>query len=520
MSYRNPQQVVDTQSGKAFADLQKTISGTFAGVADTYKKDQAAEAARLNKIAEKNRKAAEYYQKKEDQVTEGLAKLNAQNPALNIGEEFTAVIDRYSDIMGIIQSGAVTDAKTIAKLRAEAASILAMPDQVRTSIESFSASSIDLQTILEQKGKMGGYDLYSNPKMLTDLQVFLDQRPGQRKIKINNIDGAYSSSVNITGEDGETRNYPLSVLQNFLSGGSDMISTVPDQTSNLDNMSKMFVYDIDEDGKKTLKDNVLGTVASGPDGAGNTVTYKKVNKDAIEKSIQAEVKGNMAAMSNTGKVAFWNNILAEKDSRNNIKEGQVRAVADASTEEFNEEFFTAYSNYFLKRIPERLELSSVRTPTPKTKEGPIETGKDFYDKVRKNPISYLQAYTLAEPEYDRAKNTITIKAEDRQDDEDKVYNMNNPDERISFYTKLLEYSQAAKGDSTGAKLMRKQFEDAVRAGTSKKSKYRKQEATKKKEAIKKFQEQWNKNNPNKNKEDKAARFKRMMEAYRESRSSN
>ena len=103
-------------------------------------------------------------------------------------------------------------------------------------------------------------------------------------------------------------------------------------------------------GKKTLKDNVLGTVASGPDGAGNTVTYRKVNKDAIEKSIQAEVKGNMAAMSNTGKVAFWNNILAEKDSRNNIKEGQVRTTADASTEKFNEDFYKAYSNYFLKRI--------------------------------------------------------------------------------------------------------------------------------------------------------------------------
>jgi len=470
MSYRNPQQVVDTQSGKAFADLQRTISGTFAGVADTYKKDQAAEAARINKIAEKNKKAAEYYQRKEDQVTESMAKLSAQNPALNIGEEFTAIIDRYSDIMGFIQSGAVTDAKEIAKLRAEAASILAIPDQVRTSIESFSASSIDLQTILEQKGKMGGYDLYSNPRMLTDLQVFLDQRPGQRKIKINNTDGAYSSSVDITGEDGETTNYPLSVLQNFLSGGSDMISTVPDQTSNLDNMSKMFVYDIDQDGKKTLKDNVLGTVASGPDEAGNTVTYKKVNKDAIEKSIQAEVKGNMAAMSNTGKVAFWNNILAEKDSRNNIKEGQVRAVADASTEEFNEEFSKAYSNYFLKRIPERLVLSSVKTPTPETKEGPIETGKDFYDKVRKDPISYFAAYTGIEPKYDRKKNTITLKAGDRTDAEkgDKVYNMNNVNARISFYTKLLEYSQAAKGNSKGDKLMRKQFEDAVREGTKKK----------------------------------------------------
>jgi hypothetical protein len=469
MSYRNPQQVVDTQSGKAFADLQRTISGTFAGVADTYKKDQAAEAARQNKIAEKNRKAAEYYQRKEDQVTEGLAKLSAQNPALNIGEEFTSVIDRYSDIMGYIQSGAETDPKEIAKLRAEAASILAMPDQVRTSIESFSASSIDLQTILEQKGKMGGYDLYSNPRMLTDLQVFLDQRPGQRKIKINNINGAYSPSVEITGEDGKTNNYPLSVLQNFLSGGSDMISTVPDQTSNLDNMSKMFVYDIDEDGKKTLKDNVLGTITSDPDGAGNTVTYRKVNKDAIEKSIQAEVKGNMAAMSNTGKVAFWNNILAEKDSRNNIKEGQVRTTADASTEKFNEDFSKAYSNYFLKRIPERLVLSSVKTPAPETKEGPIETGKDFYDKVRKDPISYFAAYTGIEPKYDRKKNTITIKADDRKNsDEDLVFDMNNANDRISFYTQLLEYSKAAKGDSKGSKLMRKQFEEALRAGTKKK----------------------------------------------------
>ena len=48
--------------------------------------------------------------------------------------------------------------------------------------------------------------------------------------------------------------------------------------------------------------------------------------------------------------------------------------------------------------------------------------------------------------------------------------MNNPDERISFYTKLLEYSQAAKGNTKGDKLMRKQFEDAVRAGTAKKLK--------------------------------------------------
>ena len=72
MSYRNPQQVVDTQSGQAFADLQKTISGTFAGVADTYKKDQAAEAARQNKIAEKSNEDASFQAQK---TNEGIAQL-------------------------------------------------------------------------------------------------------------------------------------------------------------------------------------------------------------------------------------------------------------------------------------------------------------------------------------------------------------------------------------------------------------------------------------------------------------
>ena len=73
--------------------------------------------------------------------------------------------------------------------------------------------------------------------------------------------------------------------------------------------------------------------------------------------------------------------------------------------------------------------------------------------------------------YDEDNNTITIKAEDRQDaDVDLIINMNNPDSRISFYTKLLEQSRIAKGDSKESKLVRKQFSDALRAGTAKKLK--------------------------------------------------
>ena len=35
MSYRNPQQNVDTQSGQAFANLQNTVAGAFGGIVQT-----------------------------------------------------------------------------------------------------------------------------------------------------------------------------------------------------------------------------------------------------------------------------------------------------------------------------------------------------------------------------------------------------------------------------------------------------------------------------------------------------
>ena len=365
MSYRNPQQVVDTQSGQAFADLQKTISGTFAGVASAYKKEQDTEAARLKKIAEENKKAAQYYQRKEDEVTESLAKLNAKNPALNIGEEFTGIVDRYSDIMSMIQNGTITDPKEIAKLRSEAASILAIPDQVRTSIESFSASSIDLEKILKQKGKMGGYDLYSNPTLLKDLQIFLDQRPGERKININNDNGSYASSVDIVGEDGKTTNYPLSVLENFLSGGTNMINTVPDETTHLDNMSNTYVFDVNKNDKsRSVKDSVLGSVKYKTDVKGNIVTYKEVDKSKVKtKDFMADVASNIEAMNTQGRVAFYNNVLAKKNVRGEII-GEIATSENVVTDEFKNKYANAYADYFIDRQPKE-KVISVKRPDPK-----------------------------------------------------------------------------------------------------------------------------------------------------------
>ena len=46
--------------------------------------------------------------------------------------------------------------------------------------------------------------------------------------------------------------------------------------------------------------------------------------------------------------------------------------------------------------------------------------------------------------------------------------MNDPDSRIDFYTRLFKASGAAGGGGRDAKLMRKQFSEALRAGTKEK----------------------------------------------------
>lgn len=265
----------------------------------------------------------------------------------------------------MIQNGTITDPKEIAKLRSEAAGILAIPDQIRTSIESFSASSIDLQKVLEQKGKMGGYDLYSNPTLLKDLQIFLDQRPGERKININNDNGTYSSSIDITGEDGKTTNYPLSVLESFLSGNTKMINTVPDETTQLDRMSNTYVFNVDESNKsKSIKDEVLGSVKYKTDVKGNIVAYKKVDKSKVKtKAFMADVISNIDAMDNQGKVAFYNNVLAKKNVRGEII-GEVATSENVNTDKFKNKLANAYADYFIDRQPKE-KIISIKRKDPR-----------------------------------------------------------------------------------------------------------------------------------------------------------
>ena len=118
--------------------------------------------------------------------------------------------------------------------------------------------------------------------------------------------------------------------------------------------------------------------------------------------------------------------------------------------------------YYTTESTKKLDDSTGTTQT-----SGLSSGEAFYNELKQNPVGLYQEYAKVAPGFNREKNTITIYAEDTEDGEKIVYNMNNQSERNSFYLDLLEVTERSKGNSKDKQAFRKDFEDAMRLGTKK-----------------------------------------------------
>ena len=513
MSYRNPKQIVDTQSGQYMRDLQKSLAGTFSDYASEEKKEYERRAKLNEQIVAKS-------QERINRISGQINQVANANKTTNFDQMYD-LLDEYGQYMKINPS------KRTREMNAFINNMDNSGTTIKNMLANTTAGGQDYVAAREKGlGVMGGLRKDADTGVLNknDILYGYNQAPGSKKLNFNPRGLSAEVRIDVLNENGSSAGSSLNPDMDNLS----IPQIIPDETSDMQEVADRAASEMDL--KNPNSPAYAGQPESSIEEGEDSNKFRKSRLPSRENFLikaRPYAKAQVESLTAGEAIALYNDVLRKEGADTIVY--QKTWIQDSPESIAAKEIITkAYAEYTADKFAQSILTKGLKfgsvldkpDTTTEITEGPIETGKDFYDKVRKNPISYLQAYTPTEPEYDRAKNTITIKAKDRQDGEDKVYNMNNPDERISFYTKLLEYSQAAKGNTKGDKLMRKQFEDAVRAGTSKKSKYRKQEAIKKKEAIKKFQEQWNKNNPNKNKEDQAARFKRMMEAYRESGSSN
>ena len=461
MSYRNPKQIVDTQSGQYMRDLQKSLAGTFSNYASEVKKE-------YERRAKLNEQVVAKSQERINRISGQINQVANANKTTNFDQMYD-LLDEYGQYMKVNPS------KRTREMNAFINNMDNSGTTIKNMLANTTANGQDFMSGMEKGlGVMGGVMKGQKEGVIEKNSIMFgyNQAPGSKKLNFNPRGLAAEIRIDVLNEDGKNVGSSLNADMNNL----DPVYLIPDETSDMQELAKMGAsfMDLKNPNSPAYKGQPESSI---PEGEGSN-KYRKSrlpSKEYFLTKIQPEAKAQVDSLTAAESIALYNDVLRkEGDVVLKFQETWVDGSEEsiAAKEIITKAYAEHVANKFSPFLSEGLKFGSVLDKPIETKEGPIETGKDFYDKVRKNPISYFLAYTGIEPKYDRDKNIITLKAGDRKDSEkgDKVYNMNNPDERISFYTKLLEYSQAAKGNTKGDKLMRKQFEDAVRAGTAKKLK--------------------------------------------------
>ena len=345
MSYRNPQQVVDTQTGQHYRNLQKSLSNTFAGVAQSYKAEQdKLEKERKRKEAAK--KAVEdFNQSEEDTIMSSVAKLKAQNPTLDTSAVYD-MIDRYSDIKNAIDLGTITDKKELRKMREQLAQIKSIPDGIKTSLVGMGSLTEELTESISKVGKKGGLDLESaDPNILNQLNVFLNKTRGERSFQTQfdengNMRAGIFLKSNKEGDKGKF--YTKEELTSYMNGDIDGIPKIYDDTKALDAMESMivgkqqgtntpFIKDayLKED-KEVLKD-------------GSIRINKVIDTEKVRNALMPEAKSTIDSLKPIELVSFYNNILSGGDKGKYISKEELENV------EVKERIYKEYLEYAMQQ---------------------------------------------------------------------------------------------------------------------------------------------------------------------------
>ena len=362
MSYRNPQQNVDTQSAQGIANLQRTIAGTFGGIVQQELQTQKELGIEQKKLADKRAKELKQYEKLEEQVALGIKKYEIDNPDLKLGDSMAPLVDSYSDIMTRINSGAVTDPKEIAALRSQAADILTMPKRIGNMLESISATDLLMTETEGKSGRMGGLDPSQEGNMPEAMRVLMNKAKGDRSTRIEFENGKYKAYIDVTPEGGEKITLTEEQLADYLSGKTQGVQIIPDATKAMENLKNTHIQRIDSEGKKTYIKSAFGEERTREieDGKGNVIrieTYKPLKRDYLASAGKAVIESEISAMSKTEKVAFMNNIIAP-----DTKGFTVDNIED---KESKEALLKGYTDYWLNNFASDQVISTRNVALPK-----------------------------------------------------------------------------------------------------------------------------------------------------------
>jgi len=387
MSYRNPQQFVDKQSGQAYVDLIKTSIGVGDAMAKRAReKAKANEKENLRLIKERE---------------QGVLNLRTEF-AKRSGDNFNAddwepMVQRYDIIQQKIDNGTAT-----AQEKQEQAKILASPYTAKSLGENLLSNAEELTSSVANVGKPGGFDAKgSSPEGLKNAQIFLGELAGANNLTF--VDGEAAFDIN-------GKVHTESSVREFLNrdlGANVLGRIIPDEGPNFQ-AAHEFSLMPDPGGstdpkKRVMNPAYLTEIEKREEKNGDITYYRTPNFDLLRQPgnpVGAELRANaesLLEMPGNSAVSMWNNTLDNKgtdwDYENVLTDDQKKQFVEAYVD------YGLGANYFTQEIIERTE----KAPKPKepTATERKEAKQEKKKKINIQEIEKLKIPTMSDPIRDR-----------------------------------------------------------------------------------------------------------------------
>ena len=375
MSYRNPTQVVDTQTGKAYADLQKTIAGSFGNYAKSY------EAANAKKQQEKEKRAAQERVRQNGLIKErnedisSAMRTDLKYPTVDFGTGAKGLINKSYEIKSKNPTRTIDQNQIIAAANTAG-------DAARPAAEEFVVKQTNfLAAAALPIGAMGGISAGQELKVFEGLYNSTPDGVMSKTTAIYTLDG--SNNIVITYENGGKVFDP--------SNDSMLPQFVPDWQPSVDSFKKqgltneLFNFadsnnEIYKGGEKIYENGKAVGVLP--------------NRQKFEDSIRQGVKANViSGLSSNDAIALYNNVLRRPDKDGNMppeipqtKEWFIFDKDDKSPEAVNQEKYqNDITNAATKFVANQAEyLKQPYKYTGKQGENPPtleEDAKDIFSDI-------------------------------------------------------------------------------------------------------------------------------------------
>ena len=428
MSYRNPQQVVDTQTGQHYRNLQASISNTFNKVADASMKEQARlriekekTQLRLDREAEKSKKEAIEIMRRDVNASAEINKiLNGAAVSLEHAGPLTAEITRYATLLtkGVTNTNETIFIKNMASLPDDMLAATAL-------VNSFiSASEDDLGKNI---GKMGGASLTNTQEARNFALVLSNNKKGTSYFSTDST-GADGNVIKftVTPEDGEPISYTYAQLKALQQGGGSIIQKIPDVTPEYERSFK----DANILNKKgVIEESFLGELGPrerDPRNPDRLLRFRKVDAQKVKDALRPDARITIGTLSETNPNAEVNlyNFYARRQNARAAEGDEKLDILDYGTpltkgkDSQTELLENMYVDHQYEReavnfqpVLGSTEKRSSNEPEP-TKITPQEQAQEqaleFVKMFINNPVAIAENSGITVLDFDKQTQTITV----------------------------------------------------------------------------------------------------------------